>query len=120
VEVTNPSTGLNSLQQSLDGIYLWATEWQFRINVSKTNVLTLSNKLCSSATQYYSVNQICLPYKDLTPDLGILMDSCLSFRDHINNIVSKSLQRCGVLFRGFVSGLSQPTNYNVSHIVRAG
>jgi ribonuclease P/MRP protein subunit RPP40 len=103
VKVTNPLTGLDSLQQSLDRIYLWATEWQFTINVSKTNVLTLSNKLRSKATRHYSVNQICLPCKDLTPDLGILMDSCLSFRDHINNIVSKSLQRCGVLFRGFVS-----------------
>ena len=31
------------------------------------------------------------------------MDSCLSFKDQINHIVSKSLQRCGVLFHGFVS-----------------
>jgi hypothetical protein len=103
VKVTNPLTGLKSLQQSLDRIYLWATEWQFRFNVSKTNVLTLSNKLRSNATRHYSVKQICLPYKDLTPDLGILMYSSLSDRDHINNTASKSLKCCGVLFRGFVS-----------------
>jgi ribonuclease P/MRP protein subunit RPP40 len=103
VKVTNPLTGLDSLQQSLDRIYLWAIVWQFVINVSKTNALTLSNKLRSKATRHYSVNQICLSCKELTPDLGILTDSCLSFRDHNNNIVSKSLQRCGVLFREFVS-----------------
>ena len=33
----------------------------------------------------------------------ILNDNFLSFKAHVNNIVSKSTQRCGVLFRGFVS-----------------
>ena len=88
---------------NLDNIYLRASEWQFSINVSKTNILTLSNKLRSSLSRSYSKNHINLPNSDLLSDLGIMVDSCLSFKEHINQIVSKSLQRCGVLFRGFVS-----------------
>jgi hypothetical protein len=44
-----------------------------------------------------------LPYCNPISDLGIVIDSSLTFKNHINNIVTKSLQRCGVLFRGFVS-----------------
>src|SRR5664279_2758258 len=33
----------------------------------------------------------------------VTVDSCLSFKEYINNIVTKSMQRCGILFRGFVS-----------------
>jgi hypothetical protein len=103
VNVKNSSSSSVSLQKSLDNIYLWASEWQFSINVSKTNILTLSNKLCSSFSRSYSINHINLPNSELSSDLGIIVDSCLSFKEHINHIVSKSLQRCGVLFRGFTS-----------------
>ena len=101
--VKNSSSSSVSLQKSLDNIYVWASEWQFSINVSKTNILTLRNKLCSSFSRWYYINHINLPNSDLLSDLGNMVDSCLSFKEHINHIVSKSLQRCGVLFRGFVS-----------------
>ena len=103
VSVKNPSSSSVSLQQSLDNIFVWANEWQFSINVSKTNILTLSNKLCSSFSWSYSINHINLPNSDILSYLGIMVDSCLSFTEHINHIVSESLQRCGVLFWGFVS-----------------
>jgi ribonuclease P/MRP protein subunit RPP40 len=48
VEVANDKNSV-ALQQSLDNIYSWANAWQLRINVSKTYVLTLSNKACSSS-----------------------------------------------------------------------
>ena len=36
-------------------------------------------------------------------DLGVLIDTHLNFHDHINNIVTKAHQRCGIFFRGFIS-----------------
>jgi hypothetical protein len=99
----NLSSNTVSLQQSLDAVCSWANEWQFSINVNKTNVITLCNKPCSSSCRSYVINNINLPYCNPIPDLGIMVDSSLSFKDHINNIVSKSMQRSGILFRGFIS-----------------
>jgi len=105
VEIDNLSSSSVTLQQSLENVYRWANEWQFSINVSKTNVLSLSNKQSTgtSSCRPYSIDNINLSYSNPVSDLGIIVDSCLTFKDHINHIVSKSLQRSGVLFRGFVS-----------------
>ena len=39
----------------------------------------------------------------LFSDLGITIDSNLSFKSHISTIITKALQRVGVFFRGFSS-----------------
>jgi hypothetical protein len=40
---------------------------------------------------------------DSVTDLGVEIDSNLSYQTHISNIVSKATQRVGILFRGFVT-----------------
>jgi hypothetical protein len=36
-------------------------------------------------------------------DLGVIIDSKLSFESHVSSIVSKARQRVSILFRGFVT-----------------
>jgi hypothetical protein len=81
VAVEHSSSNSVSLQPTIDNICVWASDRQFSTSVSKNNILTLSNKLCSSFSRSYSINHINLPNSDVLSDsdLGIMMDSCLSF-----------------------------------------
>ena len=90
------------IQKSIDNITQWANIWQISINIEKTTVIELNNCLKASC-RAYSVNNVTLSHSNPVRDLCVTVDSCLSFKEHINNIVTKSMQRCGILFRGFVS-----------------
>ena len=97
------SAGSSDLQKSLDNVSLWANLWLFSINTTKTTVLKLSNSTSSFDARSYSLNNAVLSHSSIVSDLGILTDSHLLFKDHINSIISKSYQRSGAIFRGFVS-----------------
>ena len=98
----NNQQASHSLQQCLDTICEWAKQWQFSINTRKTKTLTLSNPGLISPRNYL-VDSVILSHTEEMSDLGVLIDCRLNYNSHINNIVSKALQRCGVFFRGFVS-----------------
>jgi hypothetical protein len=93
--------GACNLQESINRISQWANLWQLSININKTTVITLSNSntVCSRS---YRVNDVELSRSNSVMDLGITIDAQLLFNNHIHNIVSKSSQRCGIVFRGFV------------------
>ena len=96
-----------SIQNSLDNLIKWSSDWQLYINISKCNLLTISsaNSHLHSLIQLhdYFIDNLRLTSVDSLVDLGITMCNDLSFNSHINTIVSKSLQRSGVFFRGFTS-----------------
>jgi len=50
----------------------------------------------------YFLNGCLLSLSNPIRDLGILINDNLSYKSHINSIVSKSLQRIAILFRGFL------------------
>ena len=99
--VTCPSSSNTDLQHSLDNLLLWANTWQLTINTNKCSVLGLHGRFPSSNNSYFLHN---CPLTSSNPirDLGILINNNLSYKSHINSIVSKSLQRVGILFRGFL------------------
>jgi predicted nucleic acid-binding Zn ribbon protein len=92
-----------SLQQSIDYLVSWASNWQLNINISKCNVLSLRNRSHSSVSVPYYVNQVCLNNSNLVSDLGILVDTELTYNQHISSVIAKATQRAGVFFRGFTS-----------------
>ena len=97
------SVGCCDLQKSLDNVSHWANSWQFSINTTKTTVLNLTNTISSTTVTTYSVDDAVLSHSSIVSDLGILTDGRLLFKDHINSIVTKSSQRSGAIFRGFLS-----------------
>jgi hypothetical protein len=50
----------------------------------------------------YFIDGFPFPRQNSYVDLGVTIDSKLSFEKHISNIVSKARQRVSILFRGFV------------------
>jgi len=91
------------LQQSLDNLSSWAKSWQLTINISKCSVLSIHHKTKSIIPHSYFINGFQLINSSSVNDLGILVDSRLTFNLHISNILSKATQRVGVFFRGFSS-----------------
>jgi hypothetical protein len=92
-----------SLQQSIDHLVSWAGTWQLNINISKCNVLSSRDRSHSTVTKIYYVNDVRLNNCNLVSDLGVLMDTELTYNQHISSIVAKATQRAGVFFRGFTS-----------------
>jgi len=100
VDITNPTA---TLQLSLDHLVEWSAEWQLPINIKKCSVLTInrseSHKTLTASNYYLDGSP--LVKSTSVMDLGIKINSDLSFQSHIGSIVSKARQRVGVLFRGF-------------------
>ena len=91
------------LQQSLDKLCAWASDWQLTINISKCAVLSISTIAPVSVHSYF-INGIPIPHQATScVDLGVTISHNLKFNDHINSIVSRARQRISILFRGFAS-----------------
>jgi exonuclease III len=89
-----------SLQQSLDNLTSWATDWQLPINISKCAVLSLGSH-SDIPPHPYSINNFLLSHVDTISDLGVTMDQSLSYSNHINSMVARANSRVGLLFRAF-------------------
>jgi hypothetical protein len=99
INIANCNIGL---QQSLGRLASWASSWQFSINISKCNVLSLHNRLHSSSIAY-NINGTHLANLSQVSDLGVLIDAKLVYNQHISNVIAKATQRAGVFFRGFTT-----------------
>jgi hypothetical protein len=97
VDISNPTA---TLQLSLDQLVNWSADWQLPINIKKCSVLTINRSEIHTSHVYY-LDGSPLAKSTSVMDLGIEINSDLSFQSHIGSIVSKARQRVGVLFRGF-------------------
>ena len=88
----------------LDNIYSWSVEWQLNINISKCCTISIYNgRRTVTNIHKYFINGHPLENTYSVSDLGVKIDSHLTFRDHINGISARAMQRVGILFRGFSS-----------------
>jgi hypothetical protein len=105
--IYNCVDGMLNLQQSIDKLVNWSNVWQLKINVDKCHVLSIRNYKRSEDSRsnqcQYLLDGVLLSNVSFTSDLGVTIDSTLSFKLHISTIITKALQRVGVFFRGFCS-----------------
>ena len=103
--VYNSTVDSAELQHSLDKLACWSDLWQLQINLNKCHVLSINrpNALISNISNHYSLNGFILPNVKDANDLGVYVDSNLTFKHHIATVISKAHQRAGVFFRGFAS-----------------
>ena len=92
--------GCDSLQNALDKLTVWCNKWQMCINISKTLVLHIGKK---NPKHEYSINNVVIRTVESARDLGVIVDSLLSFDGHIDSIVKRAYIRIGILFKGFVT-----------------
>ena len=86
------------LQLQLNNFTDWCTKNRMALNASKCSVISFSRKRSNIESTYF-IDQTPISRVLNVKDLGIILDSKLSYRDHISYIASKASKSLGFIFR---------------------
>ena len=103
-KIVSPSDGL-LLQRDLDRLTAWSVRWGLTLNPRKCKSFTITLRRAPVQTEYY-INATKLEHVGEIRDLGIMLDTKLTFASHVNNVVSRANRSLGLLFRSFQTGTS--------------
>jgi hypothetical protein len=95
----NPSKTESSLKLISD----WAETWQLKLSIQKCGSLLLKGKNNYLDTQDLFITDDLLSVLESVKDLGILVDSQLSFTPHIDSVIARAKQRIYLIFKSFKS-----------------
>ena len=92
------------LQANFNRMVSWSDKWSLKLNTKKCKVLHIS-KSSDSVKQSYYMNSpegpITLDEVEYEKDLGVYIDSKLSFETHVNNSVKLANKMTGIIKRNF-------------------
>ena len=86
------------LQDDVDSLNAWCKKNKLDLNISKCRIMSFSRKI-DSIHFYYNVHGNLLERCDQFRDLGVIMDSTLSFVPHIESITNSALRTLGFIVR---------------------
>lgn len=90
----------NQLQTAIDSIVKWSNIWQLTVSPTKCAVLSIGKRI----TVYdYNINNTIIPRVNNFSDLGVIIDSSLTFEPHITSICNKARQRAALILKCFTS-----------------
>ncbi len=92
-----------ALQSALAAIFEWSSNWQLPISASKCSFICLGNKqlLKSQPVPNFEIANVVLPQLESIRDLGVIVDSNLSFAQHIRSLVNNAHFKSNLIFRCF-------------------
>ncbi|KAK3095343.1 hypothetical protein FSP39_013497 [Pinctada imbricata] len=96
----------DTLQNDVDNLFDWSTTWLLKFHPDKCKVLKVENKRSRPSSTSYQMNtydggRITLESVDCEKDVGVSIDSNLSFMKHISTQVNKANQMVGIIRRSF-------------------
>lgn len=98
----------NQLQIDLDALQLWSDTWLLKFHPEKCKVLSIYNRSQSkniAENDYYLYDnnhqKINLDHIDTEKDIGVLVDSMLTFSNHIHAQVNKANSIMGLIRRSY-------------------
>jgi len=94
---------IDNLQSSLDLFTEWAETWQLSISIKKCFTMDLASGTKAGSFCENTISGTEIPNLTGAKDLGVYLDTRLSFSTHISQIVAKAKQRIFLLFRTFVT-----------------
>jgi len=97
----------NSLNQVCKNVFDWSERWLMKLNVSKCKVLSLlrnKNKVINYNYGFEIPDQgiALLEHDHTVKDLGVLIDSDLSFDNHIYDKINVASKMLGIIKRNFI------------------
>ena len=88
------------LQQDLQKLVQWSKTWKLDLNASKCKSFTMTLKTKPLTTNYI-IGATTLEHVDKIRDLGVILDTKLTFGAHVDQAVRKANCALGVLIRSF-------------------
>ena len=98
----------NRIQSDLDHLAQWCDRNGMELNINKCQVMIFSRGK-NPLNYVYHIKESPLLLASQIKDLGVLLDSHLSFTIHLDSIVSKSLQMLGFVKRNTKDFLNIPS-----------
>ena len=86
------------LQRDLAELEKWAKVWQMEFNPLKCELLTITNQR-SPLKFTYHINDVRIKEADFVKYLGVVIDSKLTWKEHIKQVLSKSNASLAFLWR---------------------
>jgi len=93
------SSDKENLQNDLNKLSSWADNWLLKLNINKCKKVSFGRHIDSSG--HYNINSIDLENIDSIKDLGVMFDSQLNFKSHINDKINKAYSILGIIHRNF-------------------
>ena len=88
------------LQDDLHRLCRWSHVWKLSLNPAKCKSFRITLKKSHIETTYF-VGNTALEHVDTIRDLGVILDSKLTFRPHIESTIKKANRALGLLIRSF-------------------
>ena len=115
-KIVSPSDGL-LLQKDLSRLTAWSVRWGLTLNPSKCKSFTITLRRAPVQTPYF-IDATKFEHVGEIRDLGITLDTKLTFAAHVVNIVSRANRSLGLLFRSFQTG-TRRSKFNRNALVCA-
>ena len=90
-----------TIQNDIDTLEKWSHDWLLRFHPDKCHVLTIGKFSNIKHAHRYMLEGEVLEHVFLEKDLGVLIDSDLSFAEHISKQVNKANSVLGLIKRSF-------------------
>ena len=90
------SDDTDDLQADLERLSAWSKSWLLKLNPSKCHVITFTLRN-SPILAEYSLDHSILERRTETRDLGVLLDTKLTFTNHIDSVVARANRMLGLL-----------------------
>lgn len=87
-----------NLQSDIDNIYNWSVNNNLKLNISKCHIMSFTKKshICSYE---YKINNNIVERVHIIKDLGVIYDSRMNYKLHINKIVRDAHRMLGFVLR---------------------
>ena len=99
-EITSKEDSLN-LQSDIDSLKNWSEQWGMEFNRDKCHVLTLGKFENIKHTHRYMLGEDEIEHVFMEKDLGITIDSELTYEEHISNKIRVANGIVGLMRRSF-------------------
>ena len=89
----------SALQSDLDNLVQWSKTWGMEFNISKCNILSVTNATKNKIKHQYTMDDQALKTQDSTECLGVTINCKLHWNQHINDIIGTASKLISFLWR---------------------
>ena len=95
----DPTMLATELQQAVDNLSEWFDNWLLNVNIEKTALLILRKKGMPAIPITVRICGDVIHQVNKHKHLGLILNSTLTWKDHVDYVCSKAAQRIGLLHR---------------------